>query len=68
MAQAGVQECDQSEIAEVENWRLCELIRAGYDAESAGILARAHYVDLHEAVDLVTKRGCSPATATQVLL
>ncbi len=68
MAKAEVQECDQSEIARVENWRLGELIRAGYPPGEAETLARADYVDLHEAVALVTEKSCSPATATQILL
>jgi hypothetical protein len=51
----------------VEHWRHSELARAGYDPESALVLAASHDVDLHEAVNLL-KRGCSVDLALQILL
>ena len=57
----------QPEIEAVELWRLETLRRAGYDMESASVLAASHEVDLHRAVDLLG-RGCSIATALQILL
>lgn len=51
----------------VESWRHQELERAGYDPESALVLAASHDVDLHEAVDLLS-RGCSVDLALQILL
>jgi hypothetical protein len=56
-----------SEIDRIEQWRHQELERAGYDAESALVLAASHDVDLHDAVKLL-KRGCSVDLALQILL
>jgi hypothetical protein len=56
-----------TEIDRIEQWRHQELERAGYDAESALVLAASHDVDLHEAVDLL-KRGCTVDLALQILL
>jgi hypothetical protein len=56
-----------SEINRIEQWRHEELERAGYDPESAIVLAASHDVDLHEAVDLL-RRGCSVDLALQILL
>jgi hypothetical protein len=56
-----------SELELVERWRLEALGRAGYDAESAAVLAASHEVDLHRAVDLL-ERGCSVDLALQILL
>jgi hypothetical protein len=57
----------RSEIERVENWRHEALERAGYDGESALVLAASHDVDLHAAVDLL-RRGCSVDLALQILL
>jgi hypothetical protein len=56
-----------SEIDRIEQWRHEELERAGYDSESAFVLAASHDVDLHDAVKLL-KRGCSVDLALQILL
>ena len=56
-----------SEIDRIEQWRHEALERAGYDPESAFVLAASHDVDLHEAVDLL-RRGCSVDLALQILL
>ncbi|MEX2612807.1 MAG: hypothetical protein WD380_04455, partial [Gaiellaceae bacterium] len=55
-----------SEMDRIEQWRHEELERAGYDPESALVLAASHDVDLHDAVDLM-KRGCSIDLALQIL-
>ena len=55
------------EVELVEQWRLDTLERAGYDAESAAVLAASPEVDLHLAVSLV-KSGCPVALALQILL
>jgi hypothetical protein len=55
------------ELERVELWRLDSLERAGYDAESAAVLAASPEVDLHLAVSLV-ERGCSVDLALQILL
>jgi hypothetical protein len=56
-----------SEIDRIEQWRHEELERAGYDSESALVLAASHDVDLHDAVRLL-KRGCTVDLALQILL
>jgi hypothetical protein len=56
-----------SEIDRVEQWRHDALERAGYDSESAFVLAASHDVDLHAAVGLL-ERGCSIDLALQILL
>ena len=56
-----------SEIDRIEQWRHEELKRAGYDPESAVVLAASHDIDLHDAVNLVS-RGCSVDLALQILL
>ncbi|HEU0056211.1 MAG TPA: hypothetical protein VFQ08_03045 [Gaiella sp.] len=55
------------EVERVELWRLDTLERAGYDAESAAVLAASPEVDLHRAVALL-ERGCSVDVALQILL
>ena len=57
----------ESELTQVERWRIDELERAGYDPKAAMTLAARHDVDLHRAVDLLHK-GCSPELALQILL
>jgi hypothetical protein len=56
-----------SEIDRIEQWRHQALERAGYDSESALVLAASHDVDLHAAVSLL-ERGCSVDLALQILL
>ena len=56
-----------SEADRIEQWRHAELERAGYDPESALVLAASHDVDLHMAVSLLD-RGCSVDLALQILL
>ena len=57
----------QAEIELVEQWRLARLQHAGYDPESAAVLAASHEVDLHAAVSLL-ERGCAVDVALQILL
>jgi len=56
-----------SESDRIEQWRHQALERAGYDPESALVLAASHDVDLHKAVGLLD-RGCSVELALQILL
>jgi hypothetical protein len=56
-----------SEMDRIEQWRHQELERAGYDSESALVLAASHDVDLHDAVRLL-HRGCTVELALQILL
>ena len=62
-----VQDRPDVEIEIVEQWRSQSLVRAGYDLESAAVLAASHEVDLHNAVRLL-ERGCSVDLALQILL
>jgi hypothetical protein len=56
-----------TEVDRVEQWRHEALERAGYDPESALVLAASHDVDLHDAVGLL-ERGCTIDLALQILL
>ena len=56
-----------SERDRIEQWRHEALERAGYDAESAVVLAASQDIDLHDAVDLL-ERGCTVELALQILL
>ena len=56
-----------TEDERVARWRLEQLLRAGYDDTAAHILADLVDVDLHLAVDLVS-RGCAADTALRILL
>jgi len=58
---------DETELERIERWRAQELMRAGYDAESAMALAARHDVDLHRAAELL-QRGCPPELALKILL
>jgi len=55
------------ERAKVESWRLHVLAEAGYPLPLAERLARSN-ADLHEAVTLVTERGCAHELAAEILL
>jgi len=57
---------DRSERDRVVNWRLRELLAAGYGKEDALELALALQVDLHLAIDL-PQRGCPHKTAVRIL-
>ena len=50
----------------VNRWRIDQLLRAGYPAASALILAIDPDVDLEEARRLA-QRGCPPALALRIL-
>jgi hypothetical protein len=60
-------EQSRDERGQVESWRLHVLIEAGYPLPLAERIAQSE-ADLHEAVDLVLRRGCTPQTAAQILL
>jgi hypothetical protein len=55
------------ERGRVESWRLHVLMEAGYPLPLAERIAQSE-ADLHQAVDLITERGCSPEVAAQILL
>ena len=58
---------ERDERSKVESWRLHVLIAAKYPLPLAERIARSP-ADLHEAVDLVTRRGCRPEVAAEILL
>jgi hypothetical protein len=57
----------QNELQAVRDWRLRQLLRAGFDPQDAALLADHVEIDLHEALRLV-ERGCPPKTALEILL
>jgi hypothetical protein len=67
MSAAELELIHASEIDRVERWRQEALSRAGYDAESALVLAASHDVDLNDATELL-ERGCTVDLALQILL
>jgi hypothetical protein len=64
--QEGVAETE-SEQERIERWRRKELLRAGYDRDTAKTLAMCTDIDLHRAVELI-RAGCEPAVAAKILL
>ena len=67
MSAANLTTAPELEIEAVELWRLLSLSRAGYDPESAAVLAASHDVDLHRAMSLL-EHGCPVELALQILL
>jgi hypothetical protein len=55
------------ENARVAAWRIEQLLAVGYELADAEKLA-ATDVDLHDAIALVTRRGCQPDAAARILL
>ena len=56
----------QTEQELVEAWRATELERGGYPPAIAAELAARTDVDLHRAVEMLS-RGCSPELALSIL-
>jgi hypothetical protein len=56
----------RDEPAGVVRWRVDRLLAAGYDGESALVIALDRDVDLHDAVGLL-ERGCPVELALQIL-
>ena len=67
MTAAQFEQLGDLEAETVLRWRFEELVRSGYDAGEAMILASHVEVDLHRATDLVAM-GCPTATAMRILL
>ncbi len=67
MTAAQFEQLGELEAETVLRWRFDALVRSGYDAGEAMILASHVEVDLHRATDLVA-RGCPTATAIKILL
>ena len=67
MDELTILEREQDERGKVESWRLHVLMEAGYPLPLAERIAQSE-TDLHEAVELIARRGCSPEVAAQILL
>ena len=67
MTAAQFEQLGELEAETVLRWRFEELVRGGYDAGEAMILASHVEVDLHRATDLVAM-GCPTPTAMRILL
>jgi hypothetical protein len=67
MEELTILEREQDERGKVESWRLHVLMEAGFPLPLAERIAQSE-ADLHEAVELVDRRGCSPEVAAQILL
>jgi hypothetical protein len=65
--QLTILESEKDERGKVESWRLHVLMEAGYPLPLAERIAQSE-ADLHEAVELIGRRGCSPDVAAQILL
>jgi hypothetical protein len=50
----------------VEDWRLQQLVKAGWPEAQALVLAADHNVDLHFVCDLLAK-GCDLSTALKIV-
>jgi hypothetical protein len=57
----------ETEAERVERWRADELIRAGYDPDSAAKLSTRLDIDIRQA-QLMLEQGCPPELALQILL
>lgn len=66
MTAAQFEDLHVEQAADVLAWRFDALCRAGYDLESAAIVASCVEVELGHAISLVT-RGCPPETAVRIL-
>ena len=67
MDELTILEREHDERGKVESWRLHVLMEAGYPLQLAERIAQSE-ADLHEAVELVGQRGCTPDVAAQILL
>ena len=67
MDELTILEREQDERGKVESWRLHVLMEAGYPLPLAERIAHSN-ADLHEAVELIGQRGCTPDVAAQILL
>jgi hypothetical protein len=56
-----------TELDRIEEWRREELQRVGYGARDASRLAARHDIDLHLAIDLISK-VCPVPVALEILL
>jgi hypothetical protein len=62
-----VEDIVETELERVERWRAEELIRAGFDPDSASRLAARPDIDIHRAQKMLAQ-GCPPELALRILL
>jgi len=67
MGMPAVDDIVETEAERVERWRADELIRAGFDPDSAQKLAADPTVDIRRAAHML-EQGCTPDLALQILL
>jgi hypothetical protein len=67
MTVAELDALEEPQIDCVREWRLEELLRAGYALEDATDIAFYLDIDLHEATYLV-RRGCPSSIAARIVL
>lgn len=67
MTVAGLIELEVPSVDVVREWRLKQLVRAGYADEDATQIVFYLDVDLHQATALV-RRGCPSSIAVEILL
>lgn len=63
-----VELCENDEEQRVLDWRIGELLRAGYSSDAATKLALNPSVNLHEACVLHKEKGCPECLALEILL
>lgn len=56
-----------TELERVDDWRLKQLLDAGFPLAAAAEIAIRPDIDLHHALDLID-HGCPPETAAEILL
>jgi hypothetical protein len=67
MRMPAVDDIVETEAERVERWRADELVRAGFDPDSALKLAADLSVDIRHAAQML-EQGCPPELALQILL
>jgi len=67
MTAAQFEQLESPEAEAVLRWRFERLVEAGYDANSALIIASHVEIDLREAA-LLLEQGCTPELALQIVL
>ena len=67
MSATHIEEIESPELDAVLRWRFEELLRAGYDAGTALVVAGQAEIDLHAATRLL-ERGCPAELAARIIL
>lgn len=58
--------CRDGPPLDVQSWRLCRLLEAGFPTDAAHRLAADRRFDLHALLELVD-RGCPPVLAVRIV-